>query len=174
LSDFLWNFKFLDRFSKNAEISNHGLAKGYGLASSKRLQSLGLQAVRGCVVNRASGRAVAFLLDAGRISMSSNACRVQPGGLLCVFVSYLFSFFLVLFELGSCQDHHPRANKKSNYTTTCACNLDCVHEGGLCSCCHYAALSGRPAKCIGGPRILLKKSLNSTNLIAQCAHDFGK
>ena len=73
--------------------------------------------------------------------MPEEFSRVVGRSALC-FCLYLLSFFLILFELGSCQDRHPRANKKSNYTT-CACNLDCLHEGGLWSRCHFDTLSGQ-------------------------------
>ena len=91
-------------------------------------------------------------------------------GPLCVFVSYLLHFFLILFELGSCQDRHPRANKKSNYTT-CACNLDCLHEGGLWSSCPYDILSGQMYLCAEDsytPTVFKYHKLNRSMLARLC------
>jgi len=112
--------------------------------------------------------------------MPEEFSRVVCSVFLSVPFLLFFSLSLILFELGSCQDRHPRANKKSNYTSTCACNLDCLHEGGLCSYCHYATLSGRPNVSVGRELLFRKglpisqiKSLNAwANLWnnCQCRH----
>jgi len=107
--------------------------------------------------------------------MSSKAWRIYPGGLLCVFVSYFFSFFFSSYlNWVRVKTTFPGQTRRviippqhGPVILTASMRVACAVAATMLHC-------ARPNVSVGRELFSKKKSLNITNLIAQCVNDFVK